>query len=145
MRFLRIAYHEVAGWSKDPDKKVGCLVVSPDRRRWTAGYNGFPVGVADTIDRLADKDTKNRLSVHAELNAIFNARADVSGWTMYITHPPCLECAKAIIQVGLGHVVHPLIDRDSRWAGDQWHASVLLREAGVHATVVDRKGYENDI
>lgn len=145
VRFLRIASHEVAGWSKDLDKKVGCLVVSPSRRQWTAGYNGFPVGVSDSVGRLADKDIKNRLSVHAELNAIFNARADLAGWTMYVTHPPCLDCAKAIIQAGLTRVVHPPIDKESRWANDQWSASVLLREVSIRTTVIDRKEYENDL
>lgn len=145
MRFLRVAAREVARWSKDPDKKVGCLVVSPDRRRWTAGYNGFPVGVGDTQRRLDDKELKNRLAVHAELNAILNARTDLSGWTMYVTTAPCVECTKAIIQAGLTRVVRPSINGDSDWALGQRRAAELLREAGVAATVVYREEYKNAV
>jgi deoxycytidylate deaminase len=45
-RFMALAEH-VAGWSKDPSTKVGAVIVSPDRRQLTTGYNGFPQGIAD--------------------------------------------------------------------------------------------------
>lgn len=134
MRFMRIAQQEVVQWSKDPDAKVGCIIVSPDRRRTTMGYNGFPQGIRDLVSRLEDRDTKNLLSVHAELNAILNARMDLTGWTLYVTKSPCIECAKAVIQAGIVRVVCPVISPLSRWAEVQKQALVLLAEAGVSTT-----------
>ncbi len=130
-RFYRMAVREVAYWSKDPEAKVGCLIVSPDRRQWTGGYNGFPVGVADTDERLSDRELRNRLTVHAELNAILNARRDLSGWTLYVTKAPCTRCAMDIIQAGIRHVVCADIDQSSSWHYDQNEAANLLVEAGV--------------
>ncbi len=134
IRFMGLAQHEVRGWSKDPDEKVGCVIVSPDRRRWSGGYNGFPVDVVDTPKRLADKDLKNELTVHAELNAILNARTDLTGWALYSTKAPCLDCAKAIIQAGLDRIVCPAIDASSRWAHNQRRAKQLLGEVGIETT-----------
>lgn len=130
-RFMALAACEVRTWSKDPDKQVGCVIVSPDRRRLAMGYNGFPTSVADTVERLGDKELKNRLSVHAELNALLNARTDLTGWTLYVTSPPCMGCAKAIVQSGVTRVVCPPIDQRSGWLLDQMRARDLLREAGV--------------
>ncbi len=142
VRFLRIAKREVADWSKDPDERVGCLVVSPDRRSWTGGYNGFPVSVHDTAHRLGDRDIKNELSVHAELNAIYNARRDLTGWTLYVTKAPCMECAKAIIQAGIARVVCPPIRGSSSWAVIQERAQSLLLEAGVNGSTILTEKFE---
>ena len=141
IRFLRIAKQQVAEWSKDPDKKVGCVIVSLDRRQLTMGFNGFPQGVEDTSDRLASKSIKNELMVHAELNAILNARIDLTGWTIYVTEPPCIECAKAIIQAGIARVVCPPIHPDSHWSVDQIKAKHILIEAGSFHIQETEKGY----
>ncbi len=131
-RIYKVA-EEVAGWSKDPDEGVGAVLVSPDRRQVSWGFNGLPRNVADTDERLNDKDTKNRLTLHAEMNALLNSVVDVTGWTMYCTKFPCLEkcCAQAIIQRGIARVVCPHIRGDSRWVEDQTGALSLLREVGI--------------
>lgn len=129
-RFMAMA-GEVATWSKDPEAKVGCIVVSPDRRMWTGGYNGFPAGIEDSDYRLSDGYTKNKLMVHAELNALLNARANLTGWTLYVTKPPCLECAKAVVQAGISKVLCPPLEFGSTWRPVQEEAKDLLQEAGV--------------
>ena len=131
LRFLRLARNEVATWSKDPYGQVGCVIVSPDRRQVAYGYNGFPVGVSDTPERLGDKELKNRLSVHAELNAILNSRRDLTGWTLYVTKTPCHECAMAIIQAGIVRVVSGAPHADSSWHASQVLGEELMTEAGV--------------
>jgi dCMP deaminase len=131
IRFLRMATRDVASWSKDPETQVGCVIVSPDRRQVTFGYNGLPKGVADTSERLGDKKTRNRLSVHAELNAILNSRLDLAGWTLYVTKAPCTQCALAIIQAGVTRVVSPPATQDSSWYECQLEAEELLAEAGI--------------
>ena len=134
-RFYRMAM-EVATWSKDPDERVGCVLVSPDRRRQSCGYNGLPAGVEDTARRLTDSELKNRLSIHAELNAILNARTDLTGWTLYVTKSPCLGCAGAAVQAGIKRVVCRPLYTGSKWCPSQVQAQELLLEAGVACHVL---------
>ena len=130
-RILRIAALEVATWSKDPNAGVGCVIVSPDRRQVTWGFNGFPKGIADTEARLNDRAMKLELTVHAELNALLNAGVDVTGWTLYVSRAPCVECALAIIQKGIARVVSPPPKVTSVWYTKQRKAADLLAETKV--------------
>ena len=129
-RFANLA-KEAASWSKDPNCKVGACLVSPDKREFSVGYNGFPVGIVDSDVRLEVQDTKNQLTVHAEINTILNARRDLTGWTMYVTKPPCLACAIAIIQTGIVTLCVPPLDQNSDWAATTKDAYYILAEANV--------------
>ena len=139
LRFMSMAKNEVATWSKDPRKQVGCVIVSPDRSRFSIGYNGFPRDIADSDERLENKPLKNSLMVHAEPNAIFNAGTSLVGWAMYVTAPPCLECAKAIIQARIATLVCPDLDQSSKWYESQLRASGYLNEAGVFLKNVEEE------
>jgi dCMP deaminase len=134
-RFMRLAVN-VSMWSKDPDKQVGALVVSTDRRRFSAGYNGLPWGMPDDPEVLCNKDLKNALTIHAEQNAMANAPFDLAGWTIYSTTAPCLHCALAIRQHRLSHLVCAQINPESRWADEQHQAKTLLENLGVQVTWV---------
>ncbi len=132
-RFLRIA-EEVRLWSKDPGTKVGCVLVN-ERRILSTGYNGFPHTISDDLERYIDREYKLSVTVHAEKNAILNAAKNgtkVEGSTLYVTFPPCSQCASAIIQAGVAKVVCP--DPDSapeRWRNNFIAANNLFYEAGV--------------
>jgi dCMP deaminase len=104
-RFLELAIH-ISGWSKDPSTKVGAVIVAPDKRIISLGYNGFPRGVVDTEERLNDRETKYKFVAHAERNALDNTDQSIRGCTMYATLQPCPECAKSIIQRGVKKVVY---------------------------------------
>lgn len=131
-RFYRVAL-EVATWSKDPGEGVGAVLVSPDGRSVSWGFNGFPRNIEDTPERLTDDDYRRRTTVHAELNALLNCAVDPRGWTMYCTKFPCVSraCAQSIIQRGITRVVCPAIDDHSSWARDQIDAKNLLIEARI--------------
>jgi dCMP deaminase len=131
----------IAAWSKDPDRKVGAVLVSADRRRIAVGYNGFPRGIDDSQERLGDRELKNALTVHAERNVLDNASFERAGCTLYVTRFPCVECAKGIIQCGLRVVVAPKPDLSHpRW-GENWGlAASLLTEAGVDLRLYAQKG-----
>ena len=120
-RFIKLAIN-VSEWSKDPDAKVGCVLVSPDRKRFAFGYNGFATGIEDDIT-LFDKVTKNELTIHAEQNAIYNA-GDVTGWSAYVTKACCMTCANALIQSGIVEVTMPKLNELS-----SWHKSQIMAEA----------------
>jgi dCMP deaminase len=95
--------------SKDPSTKVGCIIVSPSRFVLSEGYNGFPRGVADTPERLNDRAQKYPRVVHAEANAIINAGrngAKIDNGILFVTQPPCPNCAKMIAQAGIREVFY---------------------------------------
>jgi len=132
-RFLRIA-EEVRLWSKDPGTKVGCVLVN-ERRILSTGYNGFPQTISDDLDRYIDREYKLSVTVHAEANAILNAAKNgtrVQGSTLYVTFPPCSQCASAIIQAGVAQIVCPdPASAPERWRSNFKAANNLFYEAGV--------------
>lgn len=132
-RFMALA--EVAAtWSEDPNKKVGAVVVSPDGRQFSIGYNGLPRDFKEKLEQtgmLLDRDLKNRYSLHAETNALANAPVDVLGWWMYVTEAPCLDCALSIHRAGIARVVSAPIDPSSSWASTQQEAEGFLASMGV--------------
>lgn len=97
--------------SKDPGTQVGACIVSPNNTIVSVGYNGLPVGCSDDEfpwNREGEySETKYPYVVHAELNAILNAKGkDLTGCIIYVALFPCNECAKAIIQSGIHEVVY---------------------------------------
>jgi dCMP deaminase len=97
--------------------KVGSIVVKEDRII-SIGYNGMPSGWTNECEDIirtgddteATYTTKSKPEVlHAETNAIAKlARSSESGLnaTMFITHAPCLNCAKLIYQSGISKVYY---------------------------------------
>ena len=134
-RFMRLAT-EAASWVKGKRRGVGCCLVSPDRNRFSLGYSGYARGIEDTEIRLADTEYKRRHNIHAELNAILNAKCDLTGWSAFVSMAPCSSCAGAIIQAGIRRVVCPPPHCASSYWVDSCTAAVRqLKEAGVEYTV----------
>ena len=93
---------------------VGAIVVKDDRII-SIGYNGMPSGWDNNCENIVGYDTKEPVLktkpevLHAETNAIAKlAKSTESGLgaTMFITHAPCLDCAKLIYQSGIGSVLY---------------------------------------
>ncbi len=106
-RFLELAF-VIAKWSKDTSTKTGAVVVGNKKEIRAMGYNGMPRGVNDNVDERYERPLKYSYFEHAERNAIYNAcftGTMLDGCTMYATHPPCCDCARAIIQSGITRVV----------------------------------------
>lgn len=126
-----------AGWSKDPRRKVGSVVVSADRRQFSPGYNGFPRGTPDTKQHLMDDNVRQQLMVHGEINSIVNSPFDVAGCTLYTTKYPCHVCAGIIVNSGIVRVVCPPGDPDHRQWGVSYRAAAgILYNAGVEVEVI---------
>lgn len=92
---------------------VGAIVVKDDRII-SIGYNGMPSGW-DNCCETENNITKPEV-LHAETNAIAKlARSTESGEgaAMFITHSPCIECAKLIYQSGIKEVYYEQDYRDS--------------------------------
>lgn len=117
--------------SKDPSTKIGAIIIRPDRSEVSWGYNGFPKGIADTPERLLDRDVKLELVLHGEENALLKAREDVTGCTMYVWPLfSCAKCALKIINCGIARVVSPPATQE-RWKPSYEAAMKLYLEAGV--------------
>lgn len=131
-RFMAMA-DLVATWSKDPSTQVGCVIVNPARQIVSTGFNGFPRGVDDDQARYADRATKYLMVQHAEANAVLQASGDVRGGTAYVTHPPCAQCAGALIQAGIARIVtvEPNAALAERFRDSFAAAATMLAEAGV--------------
>lgn len=136
IRFLELADH-IAQWSKDPRTKVGAVIVDDKKRVVSIGYNGFPRGVDDSMDRYEDRPTKHLFVAHAERNALDNAPLMVDGCTLYVPLKPCVECAKSIIQKGITRVVSYIPERDG--TGFNWDITkTMFEEAGVELFLINR-------
>ena len=106
--FMGIAFLS-AMRSKDPSTQVGACIIDEDRKIIGIGYNGFPMGSSDDVMPWGKEgdflNTKYPYVVHAELNAILNSIKSLKDSAIYVTHFPCNECAKAIVQAGIRKVV----------------------------------------
>lgn len=138
-RFIDLASH-VSTWSKDRSKKVGSVIVDEDNRVISMGYNGFVSNINDDIEERHVKPLKLSFVVHAELNALCSASRSgikTKGATIYITFPPCSECAKAIIQSGIIRVVcYPINSTNSSWEQTTSIAKTMFCEAGIVMEVI---------
>jgi dCMP deaminase len=90
--------------------QVGCVVVK-DNTIIGIGYNGMPSGWTNDCEvELDNGETKTKPEVlHAETNAIAKiARSTNSsdGAALFVTHAPCLNCAKIIHQAGINSVYY---------------------------------------
>ena len=92
--------------SRDRLYKVGALIAKGNNIL-SYGWNGTPHGM-DNETRNHDATTKWEL-VHAETNAIAKLAASTSsslGATLYLTHSPCKDCTKLILQSGIKRLVY---------------------------------------
>ena len=98
-------------------RHVGAVIVK-DRRAIATGYNGAPRGLSHCEDNGGCLRQKLNIpsgqrqelcrALHAEQNAIIQAASmghAIEGGTIYITHQPCVVCAKMIINAGIQRIV----------------------------------------
>lgn len=116
---------------------VGAVIVK-DRHILTTGYNGAPAGVPDCLELGCLRDQQNIPSgtrhevcraVHAEQNAIIQAALhgdNTNEGTIYITHSPCVLCAKMIVNAGIKRVVCIHYYPDNTWEELFKHAKIKL-------------------
>ena len=113
---------------------VGCVIVTSGSRKnrlVAAGYNGFLPG---TPHQSRLREGREQATVHAEQNAIADAArrgSSVEGAVAYVTHYPCINCAKILAAAGIAEVRY----RED-YANDPLVAP-LLAEAGVKILQLD--------
>lgn len=126
-------------------RQVGAVIVQ-NKHIIATGYNGAPRGLAHCGDREGGclrqqlgvpSGERHELcrALHAEQNAIIQAAAlgnSIEGGTIYITHQPCLICAKMIINAGIQRIVV------QEGYPDQMSADILA-EAGLKIVMLGEK------
>ena len=131
--FMNIA-ETVSEQSSAKRLQVGAIVVKEDRII-SIGYNGMPAGwdnECEITDHAGGLITRSEV-LHAESNAIAKlARSPESGLgaTLFITHSPCIECAKLIYQSGIAEVYYKNEYRSN-------HGTEFLQKSGVKVTKLD--------
>ncbi|HEX7394064.1 MAG TPA: cytidine/deoxycytidylate deaminase family protein [Anaerolineaceae bacterium] len=106
--FLKIAF-AVSERSTCDRAFVGCVLVL-DKRILTTGFNGSPAGQphCDEVGHLLVEGHCVR-TIHAETNAIIQAAlhgVSSKGSTCYVTHFPCINCTKVLINAGIVRLVY---------------------------------------
>lgn len=103
--YLRMAH----SWSKLSHcnrKQVGAIIVK-DEMIISDGYNGTPGGFDNCCE---DEDGNTHWYVlHAEANAILKVAKSTNnckGATLYLTHSPCKDCSKLVLQAGITRLVY---------------------------------------
>lgn len=89
---------------------VGCVLVNKDHRIVSTGYNGSVAGNphCDEVGHTM-RDGHCIATIHAEMNALLYCAKEgisVKGCTCYVTHFPCLNCTKALIQSGIAKIYY---------------------------------------
>ena len=138
-KHMRLA-RAVASYSKDPSTKVGAVIADSKNRLVSLGFNGFPRGIDDDPSRLEDRETKYKLVLHAEENALLFAQRSLDGCTIYTwPFPPCTHCALLIIQSGIKTIVAPTLrgELKERWGKQVAEAKKLFKEARVEWINID--------
>jgi dCMP deaminase len=122
-------------------RQVGALIVK-DKRILATGYNGAPMGCKHCSELGCLRDELNIPSgqrhelcraIHAEQNAIVQAAysgTSVKNGTLYVTHQPCVLCAKMVINADIKKIV---------FRGDYPDelSMDLLKESGVRVVRFD--------
>jgi dCMP deaminase len=107
---------------------VGCVIVTGGARKnriVAAGYNGFLPGTPH-VSRV--RDGHEQATVHAEQNAVADAArrgSSVEGCIAYVTHFPCVNCAKILASAGIAEIRYRLDYHNDPLV------PVLLADAGV--------------
>jgi dCMP deaminase len=130
---------ETALLSSAKKLQVGCVIVR-DNRILSIGYNGMPSGWSNECETSTeDLDYTHTFNqkylttkpevLHAEANALMKlcqSTESSRSATLFVTHFPCIECAKLIYQAGISQVYY--INEYDASKGSGYN---FLREAGI--------------
>jgi len=119
--------------------KVGAIIVDPSTGAIiSVGYNGMPSGMSNVCEEKKNGEVRTKEAVlHAEENAIAKiARSSSSseGTWMFITHSPCIKCAKLMISSGIAKVFY-----DEQFLGSASCGLELLRKGSVRTIHIGEK------
>jgi dCMP deaminase len=110
--YLRLA----ASWAKLSHcnrKQVGAIIVK-DAIIISDGYNGTPAGFDNCCEN--ELGETHWYVLHAEANAILKVAKSTNNCkdaTLYLTHSPCKDCSKLVLQSGIKRLVYQAAYKDT--------------------------------
>lgn len=135
---LRLAY-EVALGSPDTSTQNGARTYGVDGERMGVGSNHFTRGIKPTPD-LLERPKKYAYIEHAERNAIYACLRFGHGSPHVMVCPwaACADCARAIVESGIRHLVrHARNDDTGRWGGSIEDGDIIMAAAGVNIITIE--------
>jgi len=136
-RFLQMA-RLVSTWSKDPSTQTGAVIVSPEKRVISVGFNGFPSAMPDERAHYANREEKYSRIVHCEMNALILAPGRIPWNSVLYTYPfmSCDRCAVHMIQAGIHNYVYPALtpEHEARWGAAMTKTHQYFTECGCRCT-----------
>lgn len=117
---------------------VGCVLVNKDNRIVSTGYNGSISGnpQCDEVGHTM-RDGHCIATIHAEMNALLYCAKEgisVKNSVCYVTHFPCLNCTKALIQAGISKIYY-----ENGYRIDEYAVKLLDRNnieyIQIHSTI----------
>jgi dCMP deaminase len=120
---------------------VGATIVR-DKRIIAGGYNGSIAGGDHCIDKGCYViDNHCVRTVHAEMNALLQCAkfgVPTAEAEIYVTHFPCLQCCKAIIQAGIKTIYYAEDYKNHPYAIELFQqASVSIEKVALEESVID--------
>lgn len=117
--------------SDDPKTKVGAMYVDfAHQYAAPIGTNRYSKGVTP----LPDKSN----ITHAEIDVLNKLDYSVSSeGILFVTKASCVECARAMCNRGIKHVVSPVLYTPSDWEVSQREALALFEREGVSVTLLE--------
>lgn len=100
---------------------VGAVIVNMDNRIVATGYNGSVGSKTPHCDEIGHvmRDNHCIATIHAEINCLSYCAKEgipVKGCIVYVTHFPCLNCTKALIQAGITKIYYDVDYRMDEYA-----------------------------
>lgn len=115
----------VAAKSKDPNTRVGAILISPEGKIVATGYNGMVAGA----NEKQMWDQKHPYVIHAEMNALLYAGREARGCQMYVTHAPCSQCLKHLLQAGVKVIRYEELTTKSKRPDSEVNSLRVLMES----------------
>ncbi len=145
LTYMKVAKLFAEQHSKAERLKVGCVIVK-DTRIVSYGYNGTPPGWSNICEIEIDgKETSVPEVYHAETNALtklIKSSESSEGAILFVTHSPCLHCAKFIHQSGIARVYYGEIYRDNE-NKKRKEGLKFLSDVGIAATYLPQENKKN--
>lgn len=124
--------------SKDPNTRIGAVIVGPDNEVISTGYNSFVRGLNDNVPARSERPEKYFWYEHAERNAIYSAArhgVPLKGCRMFLScWTPCTDCMRAIIQSGIKEIIlgtRDGVSGQSKWVEEARRSKEMADETGV--------------
>lgn len=126
--YMRMA-EELSKRSTCARNRVGSVIANSDLTQVLGiGYNGNAKGLPNRCDGT---EPGRCGCIHSEANALIKAGANVAGKVMFVSHSPCVMCAKMIVNSNVAKVYYRTAYRDPAGVA-------VLEQGGVEVHLYDR-------